>query len=225
VSQEQPVGAAVQRRWQEWFDAARATMRSRSSIPRSLVEVAAQHPLVDGQTPGPEFTARLTRGAEVYWARRNAGEDVEIYVPGSRHRVNDVQDQVSLSTAGVRFLRELGVQHQYLHGDDLNDKYKGRQGVYGSADECFVATRFYFDGNFGRLFSVCSPSQMIRKTLHYIAFGVVPLNVTAPVDEPYHDYLHELFQAVPHVLAVDSTLQEDDSAEARRLRRDRRPKA
>jgi hypothetical protein len=209
--------------WRERFAEARQTMRARRGMASSLIEVAAQHPLADGCTPGPEFATRLDRGAELYRQLRAAGNHVEIYVPGSRHRNGELADRASLSAAGTAYLADLGIPGEDLHGDDLNDRYKGDEGVYGSADECFVAASYFLDHEFGRLFSVCSPSQLMRKTLHYIAFGVVPLNVTAPVDEPYHDYLDELFEAVPEVLTIDSTLQGIDSAGARRLRSERRP--
>jgi hypothetical protein len=64
---------------------------------------------------------------------------------------------------------------------------------------------------------------MIRKTLHYIELGVVPLNFTAPVANGFHDYLNELFIQVPQVLGVDARAQEDP-AEARRLWPKRRPR-
>ncbi|WP_433065604.1 hypothetical protein [Dactylosporangium sp. CS-033363] len=215
--------SAQQEQWRERYEAARAAMRARRGTPGALIEVAAQHPLAGGVTPGVEFAARLERGAELYRQLRAGGERVEVYVPGSRHRAGEVDDAVSLSAAGTRYLREAGLPAADLHGDDLNARYKGAEGVFGSADECFVAARYFLDAGFGRLYSVCSPSQLMRKTLHYIAFGVVPLNVTAPVDEPFHDYLYELFEAVPHVLGVDGTLQGPGSREAERLRRERRP--
>jgi len=64
---------------------------------------------------------------------------------------------------------------------------------------------------------------MLRKTLHYIEFGVVPLNYTAPTLNAFHDYIEELFEQIPNILSVDSTLQ-GNSAEARRLREERKPK-
>jgi hypothetical protein len=215
---------ATKAHWKRRFAAARELMHSRRERPAALIEIAAQHPLVDGRTPGPEFRARLDRGAALYRQLRADGRPAEIYVPGSRHRDGDTEDAVTLSSAGTTYLSGLGIGPADLRGDDLNEQYKGGAGVYGSADECFVAAAHYLSGDFGRLYCVCSPSQMMRKTLHYIAFGVVPLNVTAPVDDPYHDYLYELFEAVPHVLTVDSSLQGADSTEAARLRQARRPR-
>jgi hypothetical protein len=64
---------------------------------------------------------------------------------------------------------------------------------------------------------------MLRKTLHYIEFGVVPLNFTVPVVDEFHDYLDELFEKIPRVLFGDSRLQ-GDSADAKKLRDERKPK-
>ena len=64
---------------------------------------------------------------------------------------------------------------------------------------------------------------MIRKTPHYIEFGVVPLNFTVPVANGFHDYLNELFIQVPQVLGVDARVQ-PDPAEARRPWPKRRPR-
>jgi hypothetical protein len=208
--------------WRVKYSTAQALMRDRQGNPLALIEVAAQHPLVDGLYPNAEFRARLDRGKELFDRYAADGGKVEIYVPGSRHTFEGRPDRVSLSDAGRSYLVSTGVPSSAIHGEDLNSKYKGSEGVYGSADECFVAASYYKDAQFGTLISVCSPAQMLRKTLHYIEFGVVPLNVTAPTLSGFHDYVEELFEKVPLVLAVDPTFQ-GDSAEARRLREERRP--
>lgn len=215
----------VTQRWRQRLSAAQALMRSREPIDRVLIEVAAQHPLTEHGSPGPEFEARLQRGFSLFREIHAQGVHVEIYVPGSRHRFEGREDPVSLSASGSTYLQELGVPPDRLHGEDLNARYKGSAGVYGSADECFVSARYFLDQNFGRIYSVVSPSQMLRKTLHYIAFGILPLNVTAPVTDSYHDYLYELFEAIPHVLLIDDTLQGDASQEGHRLRNERRPQS
>jgi hypothetical protein len=215
----------IQEQWRHRYADARDFMRSRHHVQRALIEVAAQHPLTPDGIPGVEFRARLDRSLTLFRELRDQGLDVEIYVPGSRHHFDGHDDPVSLSSAGNAYLRDFGMPEEHLHGDDLNERYKGAEGVYGSADECFVAAGYFVDGNFGRLFSVLSPNQMLRKTLHYLAFGVVPLNVTAPVDEPYHDFLYELFEATPEVLLVDSSLQGENSMGARRLRSERKPES
>lgn len=214
---------AAAQRWLDRLSTAKAFMRARNHLPGVLIEVAAQHPLVDRAVPGEEFAARLRRGHELFTGYREAGHPVEIYVPGSRHRHLGVEDGISLSRAGGEFLAKLGVPPVAIHGDDLNERYKGDAGVYGSADECFVAASYFRDGGFGSLLSVCSPAQMMRKTLHYLQFGVYPLNHTAPTSEGFHDFLYELLVAVPEVMGTDDTLQEPGSGEAGRLRVERRP--
>jgi hypothetical protein len=197
-------------------------MRERAGKPGTLIEIAAQHPLTDGVYPNDEFRARLNRGKEVFDRYRAVGDRVEVYVPGSRHVFQGRPDRISLSEAGRTYLISAGVPAAVIRGEDLNVRYKGADGVYGSADECFVTASYYKDAGFGTLVSVLSPTQMLRKTLHYIEFGVVPLNVTAPTMEGFHDYLDELFERIPRVLTVDSGLQHD-SADARRLREERMP--
>jgi hypothetical protein len=208
--------------WRAKYLAARTAMSERAGNSSVLIEVAAQHPLRNGLYPNDEFSARLDRGRELFEIYKTGG-DVEIYVPGSRHVFEGHTDQVSLSDAGRCYLIEQGVPASAIHGEDLNVKYKGEEGVYGSADECFVAASYYRDSGFGGLASVCSPAQMLRKTLHYIEFGVVPLNFTVPVVDEFHDYLDELFEKIPRVLFGDSRLQ-GDSADAKKLRDERKPK-
>src|SRR5262249_39800186 len=136
---------------------------------------------------------------------------VEIYVPGSIHMFEGRPDKVSLSKAGSEFLGQQGLPLHLIRGDDLNERYKGEDGVYNSADECFVAASYFKDGRFGHLYSVLSPAQVFRKTLHYLEFGVLPLNYTAPSLETFHNYIGEIFEAIPYVLFVDHSLQESDS--------------
>ncbi|GAA3028372.1 hypothetical protein [Kitasatospora sp. NPDC127067] len=214
---------AAANRWRDRLSAAQAFMRERQHLPGVLIEVAAQHPLVDRAVPGEEFAARLRRGHELFQEYADTGRPVEIYVPGSRHRHLGVEDESSLSRAGGDFLGKLGIPSSAVHGDDLNERYKGDAGVYGSADECFVASSYFKDGDFGTLVSVCSPAQMMRKTVHYLQFGVYPLNHTAPTAEGFHDFLYELLVAVPQVMSTDDTLQDAGSDGAGRLRADRRP--
>ncbi|MBH8552678.1 hypothetical protein I8751_09890 [Nostocaceae cyanobacterium CENA357] len=209
--------------WEEKFEIAKKFMEERSNIPAVLIEVAAQHPLLDGEKPNEEFTKRLLLAKTLYKQESNAGKHVEIYVPGSRHRHEGVVDKVSLSEAGMIFLEQQGISREIIHGDDLNFKYKGDRGVYNSADECFVASSYFKDGNFGYLFSVLSPIQVFRKTIHYIEFGVLPLNYTAPALDTFHDYIDEMFEAVPYALFVDPDMQSKNSVRANELRHLRMP--
>jgi len=209
--------------WRAKYSSARAFMEERAGNSRVLIEVAAQHPLTDGLYPNEEFQARLDRGKELFEMYSVEAGMVEIYVPGSRHVFEGRADRISLSEAGGRYLEQHGVPRRIIRGEDLNWRYKGKDGVYGSADECLVAASYFRDANYSTLASVVSPMQMLRKTLHYIEFGVVPLNYTVPILNAFHDYIEELFEQIPNVLSVDSTLQ-GDSAEAKRLREERKPK-
>lgn len=209
--------------WDAQLKAAKDLMECRRHIQSVLVEIAAQHPLVDGSKPGIEFAARLDKGIQVFHDNTRNGMHAEIYVPGSRHMYNGKEDELSLSEAGVSYLRERGIPDHALHGQDLNIRYKGDSGVYGSADECYVAASYFKDQEFGQLASVCSPAQVMRKALHYIAFGVLPLCYAEPVDVMFHSYVDEAFRGIPHVLFEDHDLQSSDSAGAAVRRAQRRP--
>jgi hypothetical protein len=188
----------IARRWREQLAAAQQTMDERTTRPGVLIEVAAQHPLVAAKFPGNEFSARLRRGRELYLDAAEKGP-ATIYVPGSRHVFQGVEDAVSLSEAGGEFLKALGVPAADIRGDDLNATYT-EEGVYGSIDECYVTARYFLEGEFGQLFCVVSSFQLTRKMLHYVGFGVLPLAVTAPTRVAYHDLVDELFLGVPDTL-------------------------
>ena len=130
--------AELQGRWRAKYLAARGFMAERAGHPRVLIEVAAQYPLEDGLRPNEEFRARLDRGQELFRRYREEGQFCEIYVPGSRHAFHGRADHVSLSEAGRAYLTDRGVRSGAIHGDDLNVRYRGDNGVYGAADECFV---------------------------------------------------------------------------------------
>lgn len=211
--------------WEKKYTTAKLFMKSRYSNPSLLIEIAAQHPLVDGEKPNEEFLERLHLGKMLYDREKKKGIKVEIYVPGSLHVYKGRADKMSLSEAGVNFLSQLGIPLEVLHGDDLNMKYKGMDGVYNSADECFVAASYFKENNFGRLYSVLSPVQLFRKTLHYMEFGVLPQNYTAPVPETFHNYIGEIFEAIPYVLFVDPSMQGEGSIRSKEIREERKPKA
>lgn len=217
----------VRQRWTAKLAAARDAVRARQSVAADLIEVAAQHPLIDGIYPDPEFTTRLQRGAELYHASLGAGRAAEIYVPGSRFMDSGIEDKVTLSTAGGRYLVEHGIPAAAVRGDDLNERYKGpnapQPGVYCSADECFVAARYWTDAGFGRLLSVASAGQLLRKMLHFVDFGVYPLMYSAPTLEAAHDPVYEALVMIPDVLFEDADLQAADSRRAIAFRQSRMP--
>jgi hypothetical protein len=213
--------------WTAKLTAALDAVRARQSVASDLIEIAAQHPLIDGTGPDPEFTARLERGAELYRQSLAAGRAAEIYVPGSRFMDNGIEDKITLSAAGTRYLVGQGIPAASVHGDDLNDRYKGpgaaQPGVYCSADECFVAARYWTDSGFGRLLSVVSAGQLLRKMLHFVEFGVYPLMYSAPTLEAAHDPVIEALLMIPEVLFEDAGLQAPDARRAMAFRRSRMP--
>lgn len=214
-------------RWQQKLATARAAVAAREGNHRILIEVAAQHPLVDGVTPGEEFAARLRFSIDLFRQFTAEGARVEIYVPGSRLMDSGAEDKVSLSAAGCAFLRSNGIPEASLRGDDLNDRYKGpttpQPGVCCSADECHVAACYWRDGGFGRLVSIVSVGQMHRKLLHFIEFNVYPFMYTVPTFVTAHDPIHEAMQMIPDVLYNDPDLQGAHSQAAIAFRRTRLP--
>ena len=135
-----------------------------------------------------------------------------------------VVDKVSLSEAGQKYLMgNKQVSPEDIYGEDQNEKYRGTDGVYNSADECFVASQIWKDEGFSELFCICSPMQSMRKTAHYIAFGVFPSVFTCPSPELFHDYVYEMLTGLPHVLYEDPYLDPKESKLAREHRMNRKP--
>lgn len=210
--------------WIEKQEKAKEFMQQRKNSNKVLIEVAAQHPLVDGLYPNEEFTKRLDTAINIYKNKLLENKEVEIYVPGSLHMYKGVADKISLAEAGVNYLVNKGINPQILHGEDLNIKYMKGLGCYNSADECYITTQYFKDGNFGELISVSSPAQMYRKTLFYIQFGVYPLNYSAPTENSFHNYINEIFEDLPYVLLEDNTCQGENSKYAVKTRIERNPK-
>lgn len=208
--------------WQDRYDKARVNMASRGGD-LELIEVAAQHPLRSNGKPGREFAKRLDLAAELYHKLMEQGSDVKIYVPGSLHVHDGKADKCALSDAGVRYLKAKQIPEEDLLGNEMNVLYKGDAGVYNTADECYVAARIFNDGEFRRLHCICSPNQLMRKKLFYIAFGVIPYYYTVNIDALAHDDIYEFFHGVPDVLFNDHTWQGEDSENGNRTRRDRMP--
>ena len=215
--------------WREKEKIAIANTKIRKRKKDILIEVAAQHPLVDGLFPAEEFSARLDCAARLYREKTDLGFGVRIYVPGSVHLDYDgVADEVSLSRAGVTYLENIGIPSDHIFGEVFNTLYdseRNHSGVYNTADECFVASKIFFDekNNFGQLISVCSPNQLMRKTLFYTEFGLTPQIVTVPVRNMFHNFFNELLDCVPYILEEDHSYQGSSSKEAIRTRKERFP--
>ena len=200
--------------YEEWkikTDFAKNSMERLSGRSGCLIEVAAQHPLAYGFLPGNEFSERLDRAVELY-QRQHATGQVKIYVPGSLHK----GDTISLSDAGVSYLANKGVPRYDILGQKMNEKYKGSEGVYNSVDECFVSAKIFEELQYGKLFCVCSPAQLMRKAFAYIDLGYLPRMYSVPCDNMFHDYTEEYFKNIPMLLA-------NWEAEGNRLRDERKP--
>lgn len=195
-------------KWEQRLRTANATMLDSRSNRRALIEVAAQHPLREGYWPNAEFEERLSLGIKLF-EDFSSEVPVEIYVPGSRHSYQGVEDSLTLSEAGARFLIEAGVPRNQIRGDDLNHRYCGEKGVYGSAAECYVTARYFLDGEFGQLVSVVSPTQLTRKLLHYIEFAVFPKMYSVPTADMFHNILDEVFVRIPNAIFHDSLVADD----------------
>ena len=211
--------------YQEKYEKAILNMKRDSN--RVLIEIAAQHPLIDSLYPNDEFKARLDMGIYLYHKLLKEGYDVIIYVPGSLHKNPDgLISKVSLSDAGCSYLIKNGLPREILRGNEYNSKYdkeRAYPGVYNSADECFIASKIFNDKkeNFSKLICICSPNQSIRKTLFYIDNEVIPLVYTVPVLNSFHNVIGEVYDCIPYVLEVDHNQQELGSKEAIRTRNER----
>lgn len=202
--------------WSDKFDIAKNNMKLVKDGSGILIEVAAQHPLVDGKYPNEEFSKRLLLAIDLYHKFRSSNEDVKFYVPGSLHQEGDAHDTITLSAAGRNFLLEKDIPGTDIFSEDANQKYKGDDGVYNSSDECYVASQLFSDLEFRQLHCVCSSAQMFRKMLSYIHFGYVPYMHTVSCDEMYHNYVKELFVDIPKFMEDKNGLQ-GDSEEGDRL--------
>ena len=212
--------------WEEKYkEAVRKTRKRKGN--RILIEVAAQHPLRDNLYPDVEFKARLNFAIQLLKEQQEKGNEIEIYVPGSVHLdFEGIEDEVSLSEAGCNYLEEKGVSPEILHGEDLNTRYDGERnwaGVYNSADECYVASKFFEEKEFDQLICICSPNQVTRKTFLYINQGIVPLVYSVPVRNMFHKPVNEIYNSIPYLLEQDYDWQGVDSSEAIRTRTERMP--
>ena len=210
--------------WYAKYNAAAANMeRRKDQYDCALIEVAAQHPLKRRKLPGEEFKNRLDTAIQIHKKLGQQGIDSYFYVPGSRHRFNGVDDLVSLSAAGKEYLLSKGIDEDLILGEEMNEKYKGADGVYNSADECCVASKIFAEGEFDRLICICSPNQILRKTLFYIEFGVLPQCYGVPAEHLYHNPLDEIFNSLQTVIYKDHSWQDPRSDSFRFSRRSRMP--
>jgi len=209
--------------WKEKYLHAKENMKKVKKNEGILIEVAAQHPLIDGEKPNEEFEKRLILAINIYNQKVKSGEKVKIYVPGSKHMDNGIVDNISLSEAGKRYLISNNIPEEDIYSEDMNKKFKGEKGVYNSTDECYVSSKIFEIFNYAELHCVCSSGQMMRKMLSYIHFGYVPYMHTVSCDNMYHDYIDEIFRYIPIVLNDKMCLQ-GESEEADRLRKERKPK-
>lgn len=187
-----------------------------------LLEAAAQHPLVDGLSPNEEFSARLDAALARYNEEKRTGNITKIYVPGSRHMMNGIEDSVSLSEAGLNYLVNHGVDPVDIYGESMNEKYKGSAGVYNSSDECYVSSKIFSDCGFSRLVCYCSPAQIARKALSYIQFGVLPEMCSVPCEKMFHNYVDEVFKYIPALINDGSGLQKESTISSK-IRGSRKP--
>lgn len=197
--------------WYEKQRLAQQAMEGHRECNGILIECASKV-LEDGLHPDSEFRARLDRTIELYHKLRQENEVVHIYVPGSLHKENGISDQCTLSTAGRRYLIERGIPDEAILGDRENERYKGNEGVLNSADECFVASRIFFDGQYRELHCVCSPIQVTRKWFYYLEFGLIPLIHCVPVvDSDVMDIVTEQLRGTENVIYNDHNAQSHDS--------------
>jgi hypothetical protein len=189
-----------------------------------LIEVASQHPLIDGIYPNDEFKARLDKAIEIYNYYLSQGINVSIYVPGSIHKYNEVIDKISLSKAGISYLLEKNIPLSALKGEGINLLYKGEDGVYNAADECYCTSKLFLENNYSNLICVCSTNQIPRKSLFYIEFGVVAQFVNIFTEKMFHDnYIEEIFGSFSNVLYFDHSWQDKDSFIFKECRKERKP--
>ena len=95
-------------------------------------------------------------------------------------------------------------------------KYTDGRGVYNTEDECFVATQLFKDLGFGKLVSICSPAQLMRKQFAYIKYGIITEMYSVPYKYMFHNYVDEYFKEIPAFL-------ENDIDHFKNIRKSRQP--
>ncbi len=160
--------------WEDKYSNAKNYMSLRHRGGDSILIIStSQHPLINGIFVGKEFTERLN--SAYIFSRMCQNESMEFYVPASIHKDMGISDKISTSHAAKNYLISKGINPYIIHGDDLNLKYKGNDGVYNSADEAYVTAQYFHDNKkFKEIFVFCSPDQRFRWGLHSVANGVLP---------------------------------------------------
>lgn len=211
--------------WTDKYAIAKDNMADRAEVYDGiLIEVAAQHPLFRKSEPNAEFKQRLDKAVELYNSFKAKDVPVSIYLPGSRHKYKGIADNISLSQAAVNYLLSQGIPKDALLGDEYNLLYKGDDGVYNSADECYVASKIFFDGEYAKLICVCSPNQIMRKNMFYIEFGCLPICYGVTVENMYHsNVVNEIFDSLNTVLYFDHSWQDSESELYKYFRNERKP--
>lgn len=203
--------------WKEIYDVAESNM-TKNSLDKNrdglLIEVAAQHPLKDGIFPDIEFKLRLDLGIRLYNKHKDLGNGVKIYVPGSLHK----GDKIALGDAGRNYLLRNGIDIKDILATEITEELSEGKGVYGSTEECKIASLIYNELKFKYLKCVCSPPQVMRKVLSYISFGVLPEVHTVDCYSKFRNYIDELFLNIPIVIDGGSSLEK----ELERLREERK---
>ena len=203
----------------------------------TLIEIAAQHPLTDGRTPNKEFAARLDEAIRIYRQLKAADNKriVKLYVPGSQHCENEQCDTISLSEAGITYLRNQlteSEQRDILSDEETNIKYMKQHGVYNSMDECYVASCVFKDMlstyNYkgGQLLCICSPNQVMRKTFIYLRYGIEAMCYSAPVPGKimFHNPVKEYFISLRNIIYNCSDWQNVTNEQYQLSRSTRKPK-
>lgn len=189
--------------WKEKEMEAKCKSKGRKNLyKKTLIEVAAQHPLKEGKFPGEEYAKRLDIACELI------DEDTYIYLPGSLH----IPDEMPLSEAGKEYLLKKGVPEDRIITTEDE--------VYNSTDECEIASRILIENEFAELICICSPAQLMRKALSYISFGVYPSFRIASCEELFHSYVEEATRNIPILLNGGKELER----EKERLCEERKPK-
>jgi|GEM_PF-1309514 len=148
----------------------------------SLIIPAAQHPLVDGRKPNPEFEARLVVALEEYLKKIILGGNAEFFLTGNRHhdKESGKTDDVALYDASGLWLMERGVPAEALHGKDWLDQY-GEKQYNGAAEIKVAAEGFMGNPRFSDVTYVSSPGQEKRAAMYGLAYEI-PLDVVVPPD-------------------------------------------